>query len=120
MPEWMAAILFLVVVIGVPLGIFSIPLTLIWTHHRRKMEELRNQKQVRISEDVRAEFAAVRAEIKALRDTATQYDISFDTSLQQAERRIAALERQTSPADRTAHRSECLSRRTLNPKNELA
>ena len=95
MPEWMAAILFIVLVIGVPLAIFSIPLTLIWTHHRRKMEELRNQKQVHISEEVRSEFASVRAEIKALRDTATQYDISFDTSLQQAERRIAALERQT-------------------------
>ncbi len=94
MPDWMGVILFLVLVIGVPISIFSIPLALIWTHHRRKMEELRNQKQVRIAEDVRAEFASVRAEIKALRDTATQYDISFDTSLQQAERRIAALERQ--------------------------
>ena len=36
----------------------------------------------------RAEFAALRAELASLRDTTTQYDLSFDTSLQRLERRV--------------------------------
>jgi len=91
MPAYQIALLFLLVTI--PLMIFSIPLVAIWTHHRRKMEELRNHRSAAYSEDVRAEFASVRADIKSLRDTTMQYDLSFDTNLQQLERRLAKLER---------------------------
>ena len=84
----------LTVLVLVPLMIFSIPLLAIWTHHRRKMEELRAQRAANYSDEIRAEFASVRAEIKSLRETAMQYDLSFDTSLQQLERRLAQTERQ--------------------------
>jgi len=80
--------------VGVPLlGVSSIIPMLIWTHHRRKMEELRMQRGRMMSEDIRAEFAAVRAEIRDLRDTSMQYDLSFDTAMQQMERRMNKLER---------------------------
>jgi hypothetical protein len=82
-------------VTAIPLaGIFSIPPFLIWTSHRRKMEELKIQKQRMMAEDVRSEFAALRQEIRDLRDTTMQYDLSFDTALQHMERRMAHLERQ--------------------------
>ena len=42
-----------------------------------------------------AEFAALHEEIKSLRDTAMQYDLSFDTALQGLERRLTTVERQT-------------------------
>jgi hypothetical protein len=80
--------------VGVPLiGVTSIIPMLIWTHHRRKMEELRLQGGKLMSEDIRTEFAALRGEIRDLRDTAMQYDLSFDTALQQMERRVNKLER---------------------------
>jgi hypothetical protein len=86
--------LFFVFIFGIISVVFSIPLLMIWTHHKRKMEELRQQRQGRSEEAIRAEFAALRAEIQALRDTTMQYDLSFDTALQQADRRLSYLERQ--------------------------
>ena len=84
------------IVVGIPvIGVLSIPLLAIWTHHRRKMEEMSLRKQQALSEDIRAEFAAVRQEIKTLRDTAMQYDLSFDTNLHNLERRMTQLEQQT-------------------------
>jgi len=80
--------------VGVPLiGISSIIPMLIWTHHRRKMEELRLKGGRMIAEDIRTEFATLRAEIRDLRDTSMQYDLSFDTAMQQMERRVNKLER---------------------------
>ena len=80
--------------IGVPLlGISSIVPMLIWTHHRRKMEELRMKGGRIVAEDIRTEFATIRAEIRDLRDTSMQYDLSFDTALQQMDRRVNKIER---------------------------
>jgi hypothetical protein len=80
--------------VGVPLlGVSSIIPMLIWTHHRRKMEELRMQRGRIMTEDIRTEFASIRAEIRDLRDTSMQYDLSFDTAMQQMERRVNKLER---------------------------
>ncbi len=89
------AIIVCLFVFGIPLLIFSIPLLLIWTNHKRKMEEMRLQRQSQVSGNVAAEFAAIRAEIQSLRDTTMQYDLSFDTALQQMERRMTQLERQS-------------------------
>ena len=98
-------IAFMVLILG--LGgmatVFSIPGLLIWTYHRRKMEELKLQRSGLTKEEIRAEFVSVRAEIQALRDTSTQYDLSFDNALQQMEHRLGTLERraQNSVAEET-------------------
>lgn len=42
---------------------------------------------------LREELAALREEVHSLKDTATQYDISFDTALQNMDSRVAHLER---------------------------
>lgn len=76
----------------VPAMVFSIPLLMIWTHHRRRMEELRLQRQAQVPTEIRAELQSMRAEIQSLRDTTTQYDISFDSSLQRFESRLTRLE----------------------------
>ena len=83
-----------ILVIGIPLlGIATTVPLLIWTYHRRKMEELRMKGGRIMAEDIRTEFATLRAEIRDLRDTTMQYDLSFDTALQQMERRVEKLER---------------------------
>ncbi|MCX6380095.1 MAG: hypothetical protein NT023_11575 [Armatimonadetes bacterium] len=87
MPESTPIFAILCMFIGLPLILLSIPFTLIWTHHRRKMTELRLQREIVVNQQVQAQLDAVRAEIQALRDTATQYDMSFDSSLERMERR---------------------------------
>ncbi len=76
--------------------VLSTPLFLVWTYHKRKMEEIKLQKQGYMTDEVRKEFAAMRAEIQSLRETATQYDISLENTLQQVERRLSYLERRPS------------------------
>ena len=77
------------------MSVFSIPMLAIWTHHKRKMMEL----QIKLrgpgnNVDVKAELEALRQEMRSLRDTTTQYDISFDTALQRMENRVEGVERQ--------------------------
>ncbi len=84
----------LALIILVPVAcVFSIPLVALFQHHRRKMEELRQKEQRLIAADIQAEFEKLRAEIRDLRDVTMQYDLSFDTALQQMEHRVAHLER---------------------------
>lgn len=85
--------MFAVLIVLIPLAIFSIPLLLIWTNHRRKMEELKLRK-LDASRDVQARLAVLQDELKALRDTSTQYDLSFDSALQQMDQRMSHMERQ--------------------------
>jgi hypothetical protein len=72
----------------------GLPAFAIWTYHKRKMEELKIQQRVMVDRNIQTQLDAVRDEIKSLRDTTLQYDLSFDTNLQQMERRLLALERQ--------------------------
>ena len=74
---------------------FGVPLTVIWTHHQRKMLELQSKLRQGSQDDtLRATVEALRQEVRALRDTTMQYDLSFDTALQNIENRVQAVERQ--------------------------
>ena len=46
---------------------------------------------------VRAELEALRHEVRSLRDTSMQYDLSFDTALQRMEQRVERMERGALP-----------------------
>lgn len=74
------------------LCVFGIPLLVIWTSHRRKMLELKLQLNNRGDDSLRATVDQLRSEVRSLRDTTTQYDMSFDTALQRIERRVDTLE----------------------------
>jgi hypothetical protein len=84
--------------------VFGIPLSLVWTYHRRKVLEI----QLRLKQDadtsVRSSVDALREEMRNLRDTTMQYDISFDNALQRLEQRVDHLERsrQTTETERVA------------------
>jgi|SRR5579884_3080211 len=79
--------------------VFSIPLTAIWTSHRRKMLEMQMRLRNEGDAGVRAAVDALREEVRTLRDTTTQYDLSFDTALQRMERRVEGLERRVNEMD---------------------
>lgn len=73
--------------------ILSIPLFALWSYHRRKVLEMQLQIRGQGEGGVRAELDAVRQELRMLRDTSTQYDLSFDAALQRMEQRVAGVER---------------------------
>src|SRR5204862_3099875 len=105
MPEIPAAfpimLIFAIVASLVMVGmIMAIPLYLIKTYHRRKMEELRIKQRSEIDGDTKEAIEALRKEMAALRDTTTQYDVSFDTALSRIESRVAHLERRMNESER--------------------
>jgi hypothetical protein len=78
---------------------FGIPLSAIWGHNRRKMMELKMRMSQGDDAAVRASIEALRAEVKSLRDTTMQYDISFDSALQRVESRVDRIERRVLPTE---------------------
>jgi hypothetical protein len=75
------------------LVVFSIPLSVIWTHHKRKVLELQLRLKQETDSGVRNSVEALREEVRSLRDTTMQYDLSFDNALQRMEQRVENLER---------------------------
>lgn len=80
--------------------ILMIPFVGIMTHHRRKLEELRMRQTASIADETRAAIEAVRKEVEALRDTATQYDVSFDAALHRIDSRVGNLEQRMQHVER--------------------
>jgi hypothetical protein len=75
------------------LGVFGIPLLGIWTSHQRTLLKMRMQAQEQGNASVQQSVNALREEMRALRDTTMQYDLSFDTAIQRMEQRMNGLER---------------------------
>lgn len=84
--------------------VLMIPLYATWTYHKRKMEEIRAKSNARLDDGTRTAIEAIRAEVAALRETTTQYDMSFDSALHRLESRVAHVEQRvnlTEPAGRS-------------------
>ncbi len=64
-----------------------------WIKHRTNIARLKIESQNKSNDGVRIAIEEVRAEIRTLRDTTMQYDLSFDAALQRMERRVEGLER---------------------------
>lgn len=75
------------------LALFSIPLSVIWTYHRRKILEIQLRLKQEGDTGVRASIEALRREMQEMKDTAMQYDLSFDSALQRMDQRVEGLER---------------------------
>ena len=73
--------------------IFGIPIVKIWTDHQRKVLEMKLKLNNQGDSGVRGELESLRLEVRSLRDTSMQYDLSFDTALQRMEHRVEGIER---------------------------
>lgn len=82
-----------------------IPISGILTTHKRKMMEMQLRLQQQNGANAQATVVMLQQEIRALRDTTTQYDLSFDTALQRIEHRMDLLERRMQ-ATETAQTAE--------------
>ena len=74
--------------------VFSIPMFALWSRHKQKMLEMQLRLRGQNGDtNVQSQIEALRQELRGLRDTSTQYDLSFDTALQRMERRVEGIER---------------------------
>src|SRR5262245_41546216 len=71
----------------------SIPIYALWSDHSRQMMKLKLQLQNQGDANLRASVEALQQEVRALRETSTQYDLSFDAALQRMEQRMENVER---------------------------
>ncbi|HZO91589.1 MAG TPA: hypothetical protein VFB38_24925 [Chthonomonadaceae bacterium] len=81
------------------LGVFGVPIVAIWTSHERKMMEMRMRMRNEGDTHLKAAIEELQAEVRSLRDTTTQYDLSFDAALQRMESRVQGLERRLSEVE---------------------
>ncbi len=62
---------------------------------QEKRLEMRLRAQQGQNEEVQQQIAGLHAEVAALRDTSTEFDVSLDTSVQRLEERVGRLETKT-------------------------
>ena len=95
------------------LVVMSIPLVAILTSHQRKMAEIKARNGVTEGTGVvdarsAAQLAALQQEVALLRETATRFDLSFDSALTRLEQRVERVETNqmsaTAPLSRSAVR----------------
>jgi polyhydroxyalkanoate synthesis regulator phasin len=80
----------IVTIIGI---IFGVGALAIITEHLQKMAQIRRSHATDESYDrVMQTLAQVQHELKQLRDTTSEYDLSFDTALQRIESRVSHIE----------------------------
>jgi tetrahydromethanopterin S-methyltransferase subunit G len=72
--------------------IFGGPMFALWTRYRLEHERLRQEKSDKAFEQLRQELAQVR-------ETSTQYALSFEDALQRMERRLDSLEQRVSAVE---------------------
>jgi exonuclease VII small subunit len=72
--------------------IFGGPMFALWTRYQLEHERLRQEKSDKAFEQLRQELAQVR-------ETSTQYALSFEDALQRMERRLDSLEQRVSAVE---------------------
>ncbi|MCX6361203.1 MAG: hypothetical protein NT029_15460 [Armatimonadetes bacterium] len=78
---------------------FGIPMVAIITSHQRKLAEIQANRPTNQASASTSEIEALRRQIAELRDTTTNFDLSFDTALQRIEQRVTHLEQKSTSAD---------------------
>jgi hypothetical protein len=74
------------------------------TEHFQKLAQIRAKARAGADEGAAKSIDELRREIMALRETATQYDVSFDAALQRLEQRVAQMELRLSSVEQNQTR----------------
>ena len=87
--------------------VFGIPISAIWTSHRRQMLEMQLKLKNQGGVEVQGAINALREEVRQLRDTSMSYDLSFDAAMQRMENRVENIERRvnTQSAENTVNQN---------------
>jgi hypothetical protein len=73
----------------------------IWTEHQQKMAKLRFRSGDAADAGVRAAIDKLAEDVRSIRETTMQYDISFDAALQRLETRVGGLESRMREVEQT-------------------
>lgn len=98
-------LVFMVPITAIVLGIGSGIVQSVLKSQERRLE-MRLQAQQSQNEDVTRQLGTLRAEIAALRDTSTQFDMSVEHSVQRLEERLSRIEAKRTPSFSTASEVE--------------
>lgn len=82
--------------------IFGTPIVAILSHHQRKVLEIKLRLRQTADQGVLDEIRKMQAQIDKLRDTTTQYDVSFDNALQHVSERVGNLEARIGSIERAS------------------
>ena len=74
------------------ISVFGIPISIFYFKHQVNMRKLELETMAQRGLNNTPEIEAMKAEIRNLRETTMQYDIAFDTALQNMDRRVNQLE----------------------------
>lgn len=72
-----------------------IPITAMVLKHRKEMLQMELEKRKISNRAIEEQIEALRAEINALRETSTQYDMSLQANLENLQERVRMLEEQS-------------------------
>lgn len=90
-------LVFMIPITAIVLGIGSGIVQSILKSQERRLE-LRLQAQQGKNEDITRQLDALRAEVAALRDTSTQFDMSLEHSVERLEERVGRVETKVAAA----------------------
>jgi predicted nucleic acid-binding Zn-ribbon protein len=68
--------------------------------HRQKIAQMRFEQVKKADDAVAAELSALKQQVAALRETTTNYDLSFDSALQRLESRVGNIEQRLAKVER--------------------
>ncbi|MGQ9901109.1 MAG: hypothetical protein ACUVR1_02705 [Fimbriimonadales bacterium] len=71
-----------------------VPIAAMVLKHRKEMLQMELEKGRLSNQELAAQIEALRQELAALRDTATQYDMSLQANLEMLQERVRQLEQQ--------------------------
>jgi TolA-binding protein len=107
---WRFVIQFFLVIVLVPvvavMGSFTAGIIKMILSHQERKAKIRAEAGTRLGDSLRDEFESLRQEVSRLRDTATQYDISIQHTLEDLQRRVARVETMVRPPAAGASISE--------------
>lgn len=96
------------VIVAVMAMVLGVGVIAIVSEHFQKMARIRAQGRGATNDAVMRAIEDLRREVSGLRDTTTQFDVSFDTALQRLEGSVVQLDRRVSAVEQNqahAHRS---------------
>ena len=92
---------FILVIALVPvvaiLGAFTAGIIKIVLGHKERRAKIRDEATIRVNSSLRDEVEALRRELAQLRDTATQYDVSIQHTLEELQQRMSRMEARGKP-----------------------
>jgi|SRR5579862_759338 len=86
-----------VLIFGLPFAVIGVVALGMYLKHQKEMFDRKFFAQSQLTGQTQSEIASLRQELAQLRDTATQYDVSLQNSLEELQHRVSHIEGASRP-----------------------